>query len=437
MAVLPATSSCMRHLDGSTYNVPSDRVVVRPSEGYEDDERRLDLGTVGVVRLFHAAGVWAHALVAHDAAEKGRLRMLSSEERARVLGLGSTEGFNPMFMHERLVQPDDPDVLTALIQLDATGNTILLEQEVTRRERAKAAQRRCESKPGSAYSLHSRRTSMCVLQAATVRALELTLRKPQLFFGVVSDEHFANAEAYDRASAPGVAMCGEWGTVHSEYALMHTSVSKEACKEQLIVDDESDAFVAGRVSAMLLSLLADCLRPGDPRVGLYSVAPVRLRDPGASLTGSPKRGGSGHRDAVYVLVHESIFDRRSKRASDLGEAGLGELYTRVEKGQVRARLCAALARCGLARPCERCHGSKSAEPPEEGEVTAEDLAALRAGGTAADAMEARWTSATASARVFDAFVCKCAHVRTQRVIRKRTRAEATPDSQSDGSTTCV
>lgn len=418
----PPPHFALRHTDGVLYRVPAARLVVEPKAPFEDDGC-VQLNTVGVVRLFHAAGIWAHAMVsAVDGGEERRV--LSAEERARVLAVSNVAYFNPHFVPERVVDPSSPEVLTALIELDATGCTAMLETEVARREREKATLRRRENNPRSAYSVDSRRTGACVKQAAAVRALALTLGRQELAFAEVRSFDFASDEAYDRAVAPLMAFLQRVGKTDDEYCWMHANVSSDECKAQLIIDEEesSTAHVTGRVSAVLMELLAEEVGAGAPAF-LYSVAQPRSEP--ASLTSSPRPGGGGgghgHRDAVYLVVPQDAVRRRTERATRLGEAGLSAMYSSADKHGARARLCVALARHGAAAPCAACHGSKTASPGDSPAVRAGDLAALRAGGTEAAAVETRWCASGGggSKDLFDSFVCKCAHTRTQRVLGKR------------------
>lgn len=427
-----APSVALRHTDGSVYLVPKGRAVLAPLAALGADWQG-DMDEVGVLTMFHTTGVWGNVMVTRDAAADG-LRVLTRAEQESVLAAGSLEAYNPCLLRERLLAPGEPEVLAALIELDATGATAMLEREVARRERERVASARGAHKAGSAFGVDSRRTSVCVRHAAVARALEVTLGAPALRFGETLPRDFPTDEAFERALAPARDAVARWGCKDTDYVLLHASVSKEACREQFIVEGgESHEHLTGRVSALLADLLAKAAPGGaaDERVLLYSVSHARGE---ASLTASPRAGGAGgaggHRDSVYVLVPTALYSRRSDCAKRLGQEGLGAMFHSAEKHQSRARLCVALARSTNCAPCATCHGSKRADPGAEPAVRREDLEALRAGGKEADAVAVRWAEPTVSKRVFEAFVCKCAHARTKRLLGKRASPEATEQGLS-------
>ena len=406
----------LRALNGAEYQIPSSRVTREPSGQYDAKSPCLD--AVGILKVLYAPGVPTHALITELSPTLWRL--LATEEIDTVMEVTNVALVSPFFVRERLLSPESDEIMKALFELHASGATSILEAEVCRREREKVRDRRHRGAKGTGKScaVDSRRTDLRTRQLAILRNLALTLTAPGLTFGSVNPTDFNNPADFSRLVTTARAMLASRDLQLSSYNLLHTSVSNETCKDAGVLEpDDNSRNWTGKVSAVLTSLLAKVLADGEQCL-MFSMAHSRVGEgdqpPPPGSPSAQTNGPSHHRDNVYFLVPDAAIQRRAAMAKTMGDDALEECVA-VSKHDSRLALCLNLARRGIG-PCRDCHGSKAADSWSTA-VQSGDVSSLQTADEASPEVERRWRKD--AKRVYDAYVCKCAHPSTQRVLGKR------------------
>lgn len=425
-ATEPAGGITLRAFN-SEYRLEQTRAARDPQGAF--DEAMFNPSHVGIYKLFNVPGVASHVLVTRSSKENAKeWRLLSTAEVDAFLALDRIEAVHPYFMRARLLSPEADEVLAALIEVDAkraeggVGTTELVESKMRRCARKEAAVSlgRGSGRASAACGVDSRRTDGWVKKAGMLRNLHLSLSADGIQFGLATPSDAGGQAAFDHVLARADAQLRARSLDLHDYRLLNTTVSIAACREQGIVDgDEVNSHVAGRVSTQLIELTSAAI--DQEPVVLFSIAHPRTDVAAPRHDGSPPPAQSGghHRDVVYMLVHRDVLARRGAHVRDIGFDGVEEKHG-VIRLVAQTRLVARMAALGMT-PCADCHGDKQADATAARDLDG-DLAALRAGGAEAERARARWCSPQSpelGKRAFDAFVCKCAHAKTQRAIARR------------------
>lgn len=226
------------HADGGSYELTPRRLARAPAGSFE--VARRDVAHVGVVRLFSAPGTASQVLVTRVAPdEPQKLRLLVPDEIDAVLAIEGVEATHASFLRERLVAPDDPLVAAALVELDTTGGTEMIEATVARRAREEAARRRSADVAASpvrikaaSFGTDSRRTRDDARHAGMMRDLSLSLSSAAIGFGMTSEVDFGSRDAFERVIECGRDKLGAHSLPPNEFRLLSVTISIAACQEQ-------------------------------------------------------------------------------------------------------------------------------------------------------------------------------------------------------------